>query len=337
MSVTVHDVARLAGVSIKTVSNVVNDYEHVKPETRQKVQDAIDALGYRPNLSARGLRSGRTGAISLIIPDLKNPYFAELAGSVMSAAERRGFFVIIEQSGVTRERELDILRGPRMRMVDGVLHSVLALGEDDVPLLSEVSVPIVILGERVATGPYDHVTMHNLDGARAATQHLIDTGRRHIAVIGAHPGEVIGPAQLRLQGYRDALASAGIEFDQRLVAESEDWYRSNGAECMRDLLARGVEIDGVVAFNDSMALGAMRVLQEAGRRVPDEVAIIGFDDLDESRYTVPTLSSIDPGREEIARVAVDFLIERIEARGEQPGPRKHLSQFSLVRRESTGL
>ncbi len=337
MSVTVHDVARLAGVSIKTVSNVVNDYEHIRPETRRRVQEAIDSLGYRPNLSARGLRSGKTGAISLIIPDLRNAYFAELADSVMKAADRKGLFVIIEQSGVTRERELDILRGPRMRMVDGVLYSVLALGEEDLPLLDEVSVPMVLLGERIFTGPYDHVTMHNVEGARAATEHLIGMGRRRIVALGAHPGEVIGSAGLRLQGYRDALAAFGIAFDPRLVAESGDWFRSSGAESMRALLASDVDFDAVVAFNDSMALGAMRVLQEAGRRVPDDVAMIGFDDLDESRYTLPTLSSIDPGRDEIARVAVDFLVERIENRNDPVAPREHLAAFSLVQRESSAV
>jgi DNA-binding LacI/PurR family transcriptional regulator len=179
--------------------------------------------------------------------------------------------------------------------------------------------------------------MRNREGARAATEHLLAAGRRRIVAIGAHPDEAIGPAQLRLQGYRDALEAAGIAVDQRLVAASENWFRSTGAEGMRRILEAGTEFDGVVAFNDAMALGAMRVLQEAGRRVPEDVAMIGFDDLDESRYAVPTLSSIDPGREEIARVAVDFLVERIEARGEQPAPRTHLSHFSLVRRESSVL
>jgi DNA-binding LacI/PurR family transcriptional regulator len=337
ISITVHDVARLAGVSIKTVSNVVNDYEHVRPATRRRVQEAIDTLGYRPNLSARGLRSGKTGAIGLIIPDLRNAYFAELADSVMKAADRKGLYVIIEQAGASRERELDILRGPRMRMVDGVLYSALALGDEDVPLLGEVSIPMVLLGERIFNSPYDHVTMHNVEGARAATEHLIGIGRRRIVALGAHPGEVIGSAGLRLEGYRAALDAAGIPFDPTLVAESGDWFRSSGAETMRALLARGVEFDGVVAFNDSMALGAMRVLQEAGNRIPDDVSMIGFDDLDESRYTLPTLSSIEPGRDEIARVAVDFLVERIEGKDDQPSPREHLAAFSLVQRESTSL
>ena len=126
---------KAAGVSIKTVSNVINDYPHIREETRSRVLEAISALGYQPNLSARGLRSGRTGAISLIIPDLKNAYFAELADAVMRAAAKHDLVVMIQQSGGDRDRELEVLHGPRMRMVDGILFSVLALGQEDAELL----------------------------------------------------------------------------------------------------------------------------------------------------------------------------------------------------------
>lgn len=337
MSITMHDVARVAGVSIKTVSNVINDYPYIRAETRQRVQDAIDSLGYRPNLSARGLRSGRTGVISLIIPDLRNPYFAELADSVMRAAQVRNLSVIIEQSGDDRQTELDLLQGSRMQAVDGILYSVLALGEDDAHLLDSIQTPLVLLGERIFHGPTDHVTMRNVEGAKAATEHLLSLGRRRIVALGAHRGEVIGSAGLRLAGYREALDDAGLEYDERLVGEVGGWYRSGGADAMRLILASAVEFDGLVAFNDSIALGAMRVMQEAGLRIPDDVAVIGFDDIDETRYSLPTLSTIDPGRDEIAETAVRFLIERIARPDVAIAPREHLSQFSVVARESTAI
>ena len=335
MSVTLHDVARAAGVSIKTVSNVINDYPHIRPDTRARVQTAIAELGYQPNLSARSLRSGKTGAIALALPELSLSYFAELADTVIEAAERVGQVVIIEQTGGDRERELQLLTSWRRKMTDGLIFSPLGMGMDDVARLG-VPYPLVLLGERIFDGPTDHVTMRNVDAARAATEHLIGLGRRRIAVVGAHEGEVIGSAGLRLRGYREALDTAGIPFDERIIAHTTLWHRSNGATAMRDLLARDVEFDAVFGLNDTLALGAMRVLQEAGSRVPHDVSVIGFDDLDEAMYSLPSLTTVDPGRVEIAEVAVRSLMERIDApQGVVGPPRLHLAQFRIVEREST--
>nr|WP_194241631.1 LacI family DNA-binding transcriptional regulator [Galbitalea soli] len=329
-----HDVAKLAGVSIKTVSNVVNDYQYIKPETRARVLEAIESLGYTPNLSARGLRSGRTGVISLIIPDLRNAYFAELADSVMRAAADEGLAVLIQQVGGKRAAEIEALHGPRMTNVDGILYSVLALDESDVDQLV-IDTPLVLLGERIFNGPTDHVTMHNIEGARAATEHLLAQGRRRLVAFGAHPGEVIGSAGLRLVGYREALEAAGVEFDESLVVTVGNWHRADGAEGMREFLAKGIPFDGVVAFNDSIALGAMRVMQDAGIRIPADAAVIGFDDIDETRYTLPSLSTINPGRDEIARVAVQYLKERIAGGAHSIPPREYLADFELIERESS--
>ncbi|MFF1878433.1 LacI family DNA-binding transcriptional regulator [Leifsonia sp. NPDC058230] len=336
MAVTLHDVARAAGVSIKTVSNVINDYPHIRESTKARVLEAIRELGYQPNLSARGLRSGRTGVISLIIPDLKNAYFAELSDAVMRAAAEHDLVVMIQQSGGIRERELEVLHGPRMRMVDGILFSVLALGQEDAALL-DIPTPLVLLGERIFNGPADHVTMQNVAASRAATEHMIELGRRRILAFGAHEHEVIGSAGLRLTGYRQALEAAGRPVDERLIVNVGNWHRSDGAEAMRAALDSGLEFDAVVAFNDSIALGAMRVLQEKGIRVPDEVAVIGFDDIDETRYSLPSLSTIDPGREEIARTAVSVLIERIADPAAALPPREFEAGFRVVERESTGF
>lgn len=334
MAVTLHDVARAAGVSIKTVSNVINDYPYIREETRARVLAAIAELGYQPNLSARGLRSGRTGAISLIIPDLKNAYFAELADAVMRAAAEHGLAVMIEQSGGIRERELEVLTGPRMRMVDGILFSVLALGQEDAALV-DIPTPLVLLGERIFNGPADHVTMQNVAASRAATELMIAHGHRRIVAFGAHESEVIGSAGLRLEGYRQAIAAAGMSYEDELVVDVGNWHRADGAEAMRAALASGLQFDAVVAFNDSIALGAVRVLQENGVRVPEDVAVIGFDDIDETRYSLPSLSTVDPGREEIAQTAVRLLMERIADPG-RTAPRQEIEvPFRLVEREST--
>ena len=335
MAATLHDVARVANVSIKTVSNVINDYPHIRPETKQRVVDAIAELGYRPNLSARSLRSGRTGVIGLALPELSLSYFAELADSVIKAADARGVTVLIEQTGGERQREIELLSSPRRQLTDGLLFSALGMGNDDAHYLN-VSYPLVLLGERIFGGPTDHVTMVNVDAARAATEHLIRSGRKRIAVVGAHDGEVIGSAGLRLRGYREALEAAGIPFDPTLIAYTTLWHRANGATSMRQLLATGVKFDAVFALNDTLALGAMRVLQEAGLTIPTDVAVIGFDDLDEARYSLPTLSTIDPGRNEIATTAVRVLLDRIAGVEPTAPMTEYLAEFHLVERESTG-
>ncbi|CAM5496008.1 LacI family DNA-binding transcriptional regulator [Leifsonia shinshuensis] len=336
MAATMHDVSRLAGVSVKTVSNVVNDYPYVREETRRRVLDAIATLGYTPNPTARSLRSGRSNVIALMIPDLRNAYFAELADCVMRVAAGHGLSVLIEQFGADRERELEVLRRPRSQLVDGVLYSVLALDQDDVDIVAGITVPVVLLGERIFNGPRDHVTMRNGEGARAATEHLLGLGRRRVVALGAHPGEEIGSAALRLAGYREALAAAGVPADDELVVPVGSWHRRDGADAMRGLLARGVDFDGVVAFNDVLALGALRVLQEAGLRVPEDVAVIGFDDIDETQYSMPALSTIDPGREEIARTAVELLVRRIEGGPAPFTPEEVFVPYRLIPRESTG-
>ena len=334
MAVTLREVAQAAGVSIKTVSNVINGYPYISAATKTAVETAVAELGYQPNLSARGLRSGRTGAISLIIPDLKNPYFAELADSIMREASTHDLAVFIQQSGGDRERELAILRGPQMRMADGILFSVAGLGQEDAELVTAPS-PIVLLGERIFHGPADHVTMTNVAASRAATEHLLSIGRRRIVALGAHRDETVGSAALRLAGYRQALEAAGVEYRDDLVIETPDWRRVDGAQGMRALLGTGAQVDGVVAFNDSLAFGAMRAIEDSGFRIPRDVAIIGFDDVDETRYSIPSLSSIDPGRDDIAATAVRMLLARIGGDTATPFV-EHEAPFHLVVRESTG-
>lgn len=335
MAVTLHEVAQRAGVSIKTVSNVINGYPHIRPATKARVEEAVEHLGYTPNLTARNLRAGRSGAITLAIPDMALAYFAELAAQVIEAAEAAGMIVQLEHTGGDRDRELELLRSPRRRTSDGLIFSALGMSQDDIGALN-VAYPLVLLGERIFGGPTDHITMRNKDAARAATKHLIESGRRRIAIVGAHQGEVIGSAGLRYAGYCEALADAGIPLDPALVGYTELWHRANGAQAMRELVASGVEFDAAFCLNDTLALGAMRVLQEARIRVPEDVAVMGFDDIEEAQYSVPSLTTVHPGQEWIAYQAVETLMGRIgapKATSEAP-PVTKLANFEIVTRES---
>lgn len=338
---TMADVARLAGVSVKTVSNVLNDYPYIRDSTRSRVLAAIDELGYQVNVTARSLRSGRTGMIGLAVPELGQPYFGELADEILAAARRQQVQVLIEPTGYTRDGELAALREPRRGLIDGLLFSPAVLEQSEVHLLEDLGFPFVLLGEQVFSEHVDHVTMRNVEGARAATDLLLDHGRRHIAVIGMLHATTAGAASLRFEGYRGALADRGVEVDPQLLGWADDgWHRANGARAMAAVLDSGARVDGVVAFNDALAIGALFELQVRGHRVPDDVAVVGFDDIEDARYSMPALTTVDPGRREIADTAVELLCRRVREHGGRagavvPGPVLHLAQMRLVEREST--
>lgn len=334
------DVARLAGVSVKTVSNVLNGYPYIRDSTRNRVLVAIDELGYEVNITARGLRSGRTGMIGLAVPELGQPYFGELADEILAAGRRHGVQVLIEPTGFTREGEISALREPRRGLMDGLLFSAAALEQKDAHLLEAVDYPLVLLGEQIFSPRVDHVTMRNVDGSRAATELLLDAGRRRIAAIGMLHAASAGAATLRFQGYREALESRGLEVDARLLGWADDgWHRANGARAMAAVLDSGAAVDGVVAFNDALAIGAMFELQVRGLAIPGDVAVVGFDDIEDARYSVPPLTTVDPGRREIADTAVALLCRRVHERTNRPaepdGPLLHLAHMEIIEREST--
>jgi DNA-binding LacI/PurR family transcriptional regulator len=328
---TIKDVAALAGVSMKTVSNVVNGYGFVKPENRRRVEEALAATGYRPNIGARNLRRGRTGFIALVVPELSIPYFAELAGSVITAAQGRDWSVLIEQTQGVRERERATLASLGPHLVDGALISPEALETKDFTEAAP-GIPMVLLGEHALHVPIDHVGIDNVAAARLAVRHLIDIGRRRIAVIGQNPSR--GTAALRLAGYREALAEAGLPDSPELIAPAARYHQRDGAQAMAALLAQPDPPDAVFCFNDMLAVGALRAAADHGYRVPRDIAIVGFDNTEHSVYNVPSLTTIAPDKIALARSAVDLVHAR--AGSTEPfEPEDVQIPFSLEIREST--
>ena len=333
MTVSLRDVAVRAKVSAKTVSNVVNGrHDEVGETTRARVQAVLDELNYRPNHSARSLRSGRSGIIALALPHLDVPYFAELAGNVVRIAERRGYLVLIDQTEGLPARERVVLDGIRPHLVDGVLISPLSVDRVTIAARTD-GTPLVTLGEAVLDGPTDHVGVDNVEVGRVATAHLLASGRSRIAALGLQPGASNGTAALRERGYREALEAAGVVVDERLLVTADEYNRTGGSLAAERLLAGGADVDAVFCFNDLLAHGALRTLLAAGVRVPDDVALIGVDDIEENRFTTPSLSSVAPDKDRIAALAVDALIDRIEGRGN--GSRNLLAPVAVVAREST--
>lgn len=333
---TIRDVAQAAGVSPMTVSNVINDRPHVRPDTRERVVRAMEELDYRINVAARNLRAGRTFTIGLAVAEIDRPYWGQLAARIIDVAQRYGLRVVIEQTGATRESEIDALRVSRNRMYDGLILSTVGLGETDVDKL-RVDYPVVILGERIFEGPVDHVAMSNVDGGRLATRHLIEQGCRRVAIVDAAVDGEPSAASLRYRGYCEALVEAGFEVDADLFIAVDTFTLESGRQAARRAIADGVRFDGVFCVTDTVALGVMRGLADAGVSVPAQVKLIGFDDIEESSFAIPSLSTIDPDHQGMAEAAVQLLVARIEAgvSGAVP-PVEHLSAVRLVPRESSG-
>jgi DNA-binding LacI/PurR family transcriptional regulator len=330
--VTIRDIAKAAGVSPMTVSNVLNKRPHVRESTRARVLQTIEDLDYRVNVAARNLRRGRTHTIGLAVPEVDRPYYGQLAAAVIEYGAQHDLHVVIEQTGRSRENELTALALSRLRMYDGLILSAVGLGESDRERL-RVDFPVVILGERIFQAPVDHVAMANVDGAQAAVAHLIERGCRRIAVMHGPLGGDTDVSTLRHEGYRRALLAHGMPLDPELTMTIDEFTPDKAAEMVVRSRAEGLDFDAIFCVTDYVAFGVLRGLADAAVAVPAEVKVIGFDDVDLCRFMVPALSSVNPDHDTMARTAVDLLVARIE--GTQDEPVEFVSSFQVVAREST--
>jgi DNA-binding LacI/PurR family transcriptional regulator len=323
------DVAERVGVSTKTVSNVVNGTGWVSAPVREKILATIDELGYRPNLAARQLRSGSSGLIGLCVPSLREPYFAEFASEFVSAAEARGSTVLVTQSKGNRDVELSMLECEDLPAVDGMVFSPLTLTREDTERRRS-TVPLVLIGEHgeaLASETIAHVGPDNAAAAEVATRHLLADGRRRIAAVGLQHGDADSTGQVRFEGYQRALAAEGVELDPALLIETKSYNRAEGSDAVERLIADGVEFDGVFCFNDSLAFGALYTLAAHRIAVPESVAVVGYDNIEEGGYLVPPLTTIDPGLTHSTGLILDLLV------GARKGEGGHVpTPFHLVER-----
>ncbi len=329
--VTMRDVAIAAGVSPKTVSNVVNDYVHVRPETRALVQHHVEALGYRPQAVGRQLRRGRTGAVALAVPGIDMPYFADLAALLVSAARERGLTVVVEQTDGDIEREREVAAGFPVRFADVLIFSPLSMPPSELAAPRH-DTPMVLLGEHGATAAADRVDIASVDIGYEATAHLAASGRRRIAMIGHKKNRKKAVIEQRVLGYTRALRAAGLPVDRALIRSVPEWDRRPGADAIDALLAEHPDVDAVFAANDVLAIGALSALHRHGRRVPEDVAVVGVDDVPESRFTTPALTTVAIDRAFVAEKALELATTRLA----DPGlpPRSVTAPHRLVVRES---
>jgi DNA-binding LacI/PurR family transcriptional regulator len=294
---------------------------------------AISELGYQPNLVARNLRRGRSGMIGLAVPELSVPYFSELAGLVIAEARRHSYTVVVEQTDGDPGREQQLLQqNARGHLFDGLIFSPLGLGEAELRRHAG-DTPTVLLGEHIEDGPFDHVGLDNVAAARDATAHLIALGRQHIAAIGDQSRARGETGQLRSAGYREALRAGGLRYQPSLVVPASSFHRGSGAEAMARLLDQATVPDAVFCYNDLLAIGAMQTVLKRGLRIPDDIAIVGFDDIEEARYAFPALTTIAPDKGALARCAVAQLFARLKDQGTPPA--SHQVGYSLRVRGSS--
>lgn len=329
------DVAELAGVSVMTVSNVLNNKPRVNAETRLRVLNAIEATGYKVNINARRLRQGTSNAIAMIVPRLDHPYFGELTARFTERLAGTGRHLVVEQTNALLDNELAAISQSHLNSYAGIILSSVGMTSSDVDSLN-LALPVVLLGEQPMPTRYDHLAMGNLEGATIAVEHLLKSGARKIVMLGGDEFNTdIGMMASRTEGWRAAHRKLGAHIDDRLVITLDEFETRYGYDKVSELISQNFDFDAIFAITDTVAIGALAALQDHGKRIPHDVQVIGFDNLELGSYLRPSLSTIDPDRHGMVDTAFNLLEERI-AHGYDNVPAQHLtSTVKLVQRAST--
>jgi len=329
---TIKDVAQHAGVSVATVSHVLNDTRFVSDATRARVQQAIGALQYVPSALARSLKSNRTHTVGMMIPNNSNPYFAEIVRGIEDTCYEAGFSVILCNSDDDPVKQSNYVRLLSEKQVDGLI--VLSSGSDEELLdtLRAARMPQVLVDREIEDLAADLVEVHHEAGAFMATQHLLELGHRRIACIAGPAG--LSSARQRVQGYQRAMREAGLRPNARLMRDGD--FTAAGGHAAMDWLLDSVAAHptAVFASNDLMAIGAVCAAASHGLRIPQDLSVIGFDDIALAAHSNPPLTTIAQPKHETGAIAAQLLLQRIA----QPGRdlQRAILQPTLRLRQSTG-
>ncbi|MBP7960357.1 MAG: LacI family DNA-binding transcriptional regulator [Caldilineaceae bacterium] len=332
MPVTMRDVAERAGVSIKTVSRVVNEQGEISEATRQNVLAVIKELRYRPNLLARGLVTQRTNTIGLVIGDITNPFFSEVARGVQDVARAEGYNIFLANTDSLPDDERKVLRSLADHAVDGIIIFPNSDNEELIGELASREQPIVLVNYLLN---HEHVGLVTTDlyaGSRLAVDHLAAKGHQHIGML-AGSNLVVGNNQgRRLRGFRDGLAAYGLPDNPDYVRISPGNMEGGHAAALA-LLAQHPQITAIYAYNDLLAMGALQACRQMGKRVPDECALIGFDDILMVSLVNPSLTSVRIDKSNLGQQAMHQLLSMIRNPDQPPAP--IVLGVDLVIREST--
>lgn len=308
---TMADVARESGVSLMTVSRVINGKVDVSEDTRQRVLEVIDRLDYRPSGIARSLATRRTGTLGLVVPDISNPFFADVARGVATEAYREDYDVFLSSSEEDGQRELDLLHSLEEKRVDGLILCSSRLA-DDVLAATLANYPSAVLVNRRSRQPeVGTVLADDETGARLLTGHLLSSGHHNIGFLAGPPMSHSGSARLR--GYQAALAGAGLGCAEALITSCPPTVNGGLAAALA-LLAAQPQLSALLCYNDLVAVGALQACVRQGRRVPDDLAITGFDDIPLAALVTPPLTTCSVPRYELGVRATQLLLTQIDGR-----------------------
>lgn len=324
------DVAERAGVSVTTVSHVINKTRPVSDELRKRVLAVMAELGYQPNLLARSLRRGQTHTIGVIVPDSADPYFAEVARGIEDASLKQGYSIILCNSDNDLDKGQFYINVLTEKQVDGILFVSVDVSTDHIRALQARRMPLVLVEREVVGVEADSVTTDNAKGGWLATQHLLDLGHRRIGCI-AGPSDFT-PSAERVTSYHRALKEAGIPMDKALIITG-DFQHKSGYQAARRLLTMDDPPTAIFACNDVMAVAAMSAAAELGQQVPTDLSVVGFDDVRLAAFANPPLTTIVRPKFEMGSLAVTMLLERIH--DTDLPPRQHMLDTSLLIRKSS--
>jgi LacI family transcriptional regulator len=327
---TMRDVAERAGVSIQTVSCVVNEKGNISPRTRKRVLKAIAELHYRPHHIARSMRTRQTGLLGMLILDITNPVHSVIASAVESAAYARGYKVVLYNVSENAEREQECLEASAEGLVDGLILVNTVDREHTFAFLAESRLHAVLI-DCLASRTIPVVSVDNFQAAYVATQHAIALGHRRIAHLAGSDRQWIG--QQRIQGYQQAVADSQLPYQRVFVSNTGQWDYRAGYLTMSQVLSEPERPTAIFAASDLMAIGAYRAIAEAGLRVPHDISVIGFDDIEAAAYAVPPLTTIRQPFREIAESAVSLVVDLIT--GQEMDDVQRTLAAELVIREST--
>lgn len=318
-------------MSVATVSRVMNKEKYVNDELREHVQGVIAKLNYQPDGVARGLRTKSTRIISLVIPDISNPYFPEVARGVQSAADKREFIVVLCNTDRLIQREKDFYDKLSRQKVEGIIINPSGSRVEELSLLQDLHMPVVLISSQSILHDFDMVMVDNQRGAELAVEHLIALGHERIGLVGG--SREVSSGEQRYQGFMSAMRSHKLEVHEAMVTEGS-FDHEGGYACMGQLLSLEKKPTAVFASNDIMAIGAMSAIYEAGLRIPEDISLIGFDDISFSRMTYPKLTTISQPKFQAGEVATELLFQRLESQIDYP-PQKIILDHTLVVRETT--